>query len=127
MNRLLSSARTSRHFKYGAPFFLFVFGGTYVLREFRTVRYDSDINPRAKKVVSVTEAFGDLEKQTQSKIKLKPENKSLEEELDHLEKTVDTDNWENKRGPRPWEGTVQERPVSRVVKTAPTVKELIGN
>ena len=48
MNRLLSNFRTSRHLKYGAPFFLFLFGGTYALREFRSVRYDPNINPRAK-------------------------------------------------------------------------------
>ncbi len=47
MNRLLSSARASRHLKYGAPFFLFLFGGNYALRQFRSVRYDTDINPKA--------------------------------------------------------------------------------
>jgi hypothetical protein len=47
MNRLFTSARASRHLKYGAPFFLFLFGGNYALRQFRSVRYDTDINPKA--------------------------------------------------------------------------------
>jgi hypothetical protein len=44
-----------------------------------------------------------------------------------LEKKVDLDNWENKRGPRPWEGTVQERPIKRIAKSPPNVKDLIEN
>lgn len=114
MSKFAHSFRTSRHLKYGAPFFLFLLGGTYALREFRTVRYDSDINIKANKYVTLEEAFGELERKTNNRLKLKPQKLSLEEELATLEKKVDTDNWENKRGPRPWEGTVPERPVSRL-------------
>jgi len=34
--------------------------------------------------------------------------KSLEEEYDNMVKTVDTDNWKNIRGPRPWEENTTE-------------------
>jgi hypothetical protein len=48
MNRFVLGLRASRHLKYGAPFFLFLLGGTYALREFRSVRYDAELNPKAK-------------------------------------------------------------------------------
>jgi len=39
--------------------------------------------------------------------------KTAEEELEALDAKIDWDNWENKRGPRPWEGTVEARPIKR--------------
>jgi hypothetical protein len=42
------------------------------------------------------------------------ENKFLINFTALLERKVDTENWENKRGPRPWEETVQQdRPTKR--------------
>ena len=46
MASLFSRVRASKHFKNGLPFFLFIGGGAFALKEFRTVRYDSNINIR---------------------------------------------------------------------------------
>ena len=55
----------------------------------------------------------------------KPAKKTLEEDLEILEKKVDLDNWENKRGPRPWEeGSIEARPKVRLEHSGPTVAEL---
>jgi len=124
MSALLARISNSKHFKHGAPFFLFIFGGAYALREFRSVRYDSDLNPHAKKLIKPEEAFEDLSKRT-DKVKHKPTKATLEEDLDKIYEKVDLDNWENKRGPRPWEaGSIKERPVKRFVHEHPTVEEL---
>jgi len=131
MSSLLARISNNKHFKNGVPFFLFIFGGGYALREFRSVRYDSDLNPQAKKLIKPEEAFGDLSKKSE-KVKLKQSKATLEEDLDTLYDKVDLDNWENKRGPRPWEaGSIKERPVNRVKHAPPTIEELtqsnIGN
>jgi len=126
MNSLLSRITNNRHFKNGAPFFLFLFGGGYALREFRSVRYDSDLNPHAKKFLKPEEAFGDIAKS--GKVSLKQSKATLEEDLDTLQEKVDIDNWENKRGPRPWEaGSIKERPVRRFSHAPPTVEELTSS
>lgn len=36
-----------------------------------------------------------------------PSEVTLEKEFDKTMSTLDLDNWENKRGPRPWEENVQ--------------------
>jgi cytochrome c oxidase assembly protein subunit 16 len=104
MVQWLTKATRSRHFQYGVPFFCFIFGGAYALKQFRSVRYDSDLNPKANKFVKPEE----FEKALQEKrIKdkglmhsISEKEISLEQEYEKL-KEVDIDNWENKRGPRP--------------------------
>lgn len=124
MSSLLARITNNRHFKNGGPFFLFIFGGAYALREFRTVRYDSDLNPNAKKFIKPEDAFGDISKRT-NKVELKKTKATLEEDLDTLYNKVDLENWENKRGPRPWEaGSIKERPLNRIEHAPPTVAEL---
>ena len=59
------------------------------------------------------------------KIHFNKTQSTLEEDLDSYETKVDTDNWENKRGPRPWEpGSIEERQARRFAHSAPTVQEL---
>jgi len=124
MNSFFSRISNNKHFQNGVPFFLFIFGGAFALREFRTVRYDSDLNPNAKKLLKPEEAFADLAKRS-NRIQHKQTKNSLEEDLDTLHEKHDLDNWENKRGPRPWEaGSIKDRPVKRFVHEAPTVEEL---
>jgi len=125
MSSLLARISNNKHFKNGLPFFLFIFGGGYALREFRSVRYDSELNPHAKKLIKPEEAFGDIANKTGGKIQLKPSKATLEEDLDTLYEKVDLENWENKRGPRPWEaGSIKERPIKRFNHAPPTVEEL---
>jgi len=125
MSTFLPRLLNNRHFKNGIPFFLFIFGGGFALKEFRTVRYDSELNPKQNKnLITIEEAFGDKS----DKIELRPHKATLEEDLEVLKEKVDLDNWENKRGPRPWEeGSIPERPIVRVNKSPITVKELISN
>ena len=46
MASFFSRLRANKHFQSGVPFFLFIGGGAFALKEFRTVRYDSNINIR---------------------------------------------------------------------------------
>lgn len=95
------------------------------MREFRSVRYDSELNPRANKFLKPEEVFKELGKNSGEKVQFNKTVNTLEEDLDSYESKVDTDNWENKRGPRPWEpGSIQERPARRFSHSAPSVQEL---
>jgi len=125
MNSLLARISNNKHFQNGVPFFLFIFGGAYALREFRSVRYDSNLNPKAAKLLTPEEAFGDTAERLGGKVVHKPSKATLEEDLETLHKKVDLDNWENKRGPRPWEaGSIKERPIKRFEHAPPTVEQL---
>jgi len=127
MSQFLDRLRRSKHFRFGAPFFLFIFGGQYALRKFREVRYDSSINPRANRnLLSPEEAFADINQKAGKRV-FEQTARSAEEELNVLDKKIDWDNWENKRGPRPWEGTIEKREVKRLEKDPVTVKELLGS
>ena len=125
MRSLFSRIINNRHFKNGVPFFAFIFGGAYALREFRSVRYDSELNPKASKYVKPEEVFKELGKTSGERVQFNKTLNTLEEDLDSYETKVDTDNWENKRGPRPWEpGSIQERTARRFPHSAPSVQEL---
>jgi len=123
----LARVASSKHFKYGLPFFTFIFGGSFALSEFRSVRYDSKLNPKVAKFVKPEEAFGESELLKRKNIKYRNTEKevSLEEELENLNKKIDLDNWENKRGPRVWEeDTIVKREKFRMKMSPPTVAEL---
>ncbi|XP_028040128.1 cytochrome c oxidase assembly protein COX16 homolog, mitochondrial [Bombyx mandarina] len=79
-----------RTFRYGVPFILFVVGGSFGLREWTQIRYQFS----QVKGVSKEEA---------EKMGLHREKTvSLDTAYEEIQK-LDIDNWENKRGPRPWE------------------------
>jgi len=123
MSTLITRLLKNKHFKNGIPFFLFIFGGGYALKEIRSVRYDSELNPHAKKFIKPEEAFDEVK----GKVNFEKTKASLEEDLEKLNEKVDLDNWENKRGPRPWEaGSIKPRPIRRFEHAAPTVQELTG-
>jgi len=130
MSSLLTRIQRSKHFQYGVPFFLFIFGGKFVLEDIRSVRYDKSINPNSgKNLVTPEEAFAELEKEYPgAKFKYQKNNKTAEEELEELDKKYNWDDpeaWENKRGPRPWEGTIEKRQIKRVPKEPLNVKDLL--
>lgn len=81
-----------RSVKYGIPFLIVVVGGSFGLKEFTQLRYQfskvSLIRPDELK------KFGVEMK--------KPGEVTLESEYEKI-KNIDLDNWEQKRGPRPWE------------------------
>ena len=81
----------SRLFKFGVPFFAVVIGGSFVLEQFAKIRYEYRRSQLLPKEVA------------EAGIKMrKPEEVTLEKEFEKLQK-LDIDNWENIRGPRPWE------------------------
>ncbi|XP_014281437.1 cytochrome c oxidase assembly protein COX16 homolog, mitochondrial [Halyomorpha halys] len=78
--------------KYGMPFFTLIVGGSLGLKEFSQLRFQysktSLIRPEE------AEAYG---------VKMKkPGEVTLETEFEKI-KSLDTENWEMVRGPRPWE------------------------
>lgn len=87
-----------RLFRYGVPFLIFVLGGSFGLKEFTSLRYEfrkhSPVNPE------IAEKYG---------VKMKkPGEVTLESEFEKIKK-LDIDNWNNIRGPRPWEGNEQHK------------------
>ncbi|KAI4459574.1 mitochondrial outer membrane protein 25 [Holotrichia oblita] len=82
--------------KYAVPFFILVVGGSFGLKEFAKLRYQfSQISPVRKEA----EKLG---------IQMKnPSDITLEKEYEKL-KQLDIDNWEQIRGPRPWEENFSE-------------------
>lgn len=88
---MLKSLTENKHFKYGAPFLIAVVGGSFGLKHYTQLRYDIH---NESHIVAKTKALEDI-------LKAKPV--SLEEEYEEYKRTVDLDNWQNIRGPRPWE------------------------
>ncbi|RZB38731.1 COX16 domain containing protein [Asbolus verrucosus] len=88
LNRFLNK----KSIKYGLPFLVVIVGGSFGLREFSQLRYQfskvSSVKPSDFKEAGV-------------EIK-KPGEVTLETEYEKIKK-MDIDNWEQVRGPRPWE------------------------
>ncbi|CAB1420151.1 unnamed protein product [Pleuronectes platessa] len=85
--KLLQKNKTVR---YGVPMLLLIVGGSFGLREFTQLRYDSQ---RIK---------GKLDPSLEAKVNLEKQPVMLEEQYERI-KEKDLDGWRNIRGPRPWE------------------------
>ncbi|KAJ8718445.1 hypothetical protein PYW08_002682 [Mythimna loreyi] len=95
MRNSFAAASKRKSFKYGLPFILFMVGGSFGLREWTQIRY------QFSKVKGVS-------KEEAAKMGLNREKEvTLEQTYEEIQK-LDIDNWENKRGPRPWE-TVDQK------------------
>ncbi|KAH9394286.1 Cytochrome oxidase assembly [Tyrophagus putrescentiae] len=81
-------------FKYGVPFLSFVVLGSFLLREFTSIRYE--IHSYKRKYG--TRRSGDDEEPQEVEVQ-----KQEEEQIKALGKLGDNDDWKNIRGPRPWE------------------------
>lgn len=79
--------------KFGAPFLTFLVIGSYGLKEFAELRYTF----RKSRLITVEEA-------EKAGVRLRPKDfkASIEEEAEKLQEE-NLDQWENIRGPRPWE------------------------
>lgn len=100
MNPLLRVKKflNQRVVKYGFPFLLVMLGGSFGLKEFAQLRYQFSRNS------TITPA--EMEKHG---IKMKkPGEVTLETEYEKI-KNLDIDNWEQVRGPRPWEENFEEK------------------
>lgn len=80
--------------KYGAPFLILIVGGSFALKEFAQLRYTFS----KQKTLTPDEAakFG---------IQMKPREEVSLENVYEKTKSINISDWENKRGPRPWEET----------------------
>ena len=82
----------SRFLKHGLPMIVFVIAASYGLVVFTSIR----IKKRDEKNKLLTaEEMLSFQKKVKKVI--------VEEEYESIRKKLDIDNWENKRGPRPWE------------------------
>ncbi|XP_044260702.1 cytochrome c oxidase assembly protein COX16 homolog, mitochondrial [Tribolium madens] len=92
----ISQFLNRRSVRYGLPFLLVVLGGSFGLREFAQLRYQfsrvSSVKPEEMKKLGVEMK--------------KPGEVTLESEYEKIKK-IDIDNWEQVRGPRPWEESTQ--------------------
>ncbi|XP_026741437.1 cytochrome c oxidase assembly protein COX16 homolog, mitochondrial [Trichoplusia ni] len=92
----ISTLSKRKTYRYGLPFILFMVGGSFGLREWTQIRYQFS----QVKGVSKDEA---------EKMGLHRENEvTLEKTYEEIQK-LDIDNWENKRGPRPWEMAEEQK------------------
>ena len=65
MSKIFARIQQNKHFKYGIPFFAFIFGGKLLLEELRSVRYDPVLNPKGnKKLSKYLYILGDLQRNT---------------------------------------------------------------
>ncbi|KAJ4922542.1 hypothetical protein JOQ06_021837 [Pogonophryne albipinna] len=86
----LKALKKNKTIQYGVPMLLLVVGGSFGLREFTQIRYDSQ--RIMKKLDPSLEAQVNVERQPVI----------LEEEYEKIKK-VNMEEWRNIRGPRPWE------------------------
>ncbi|KAM3965634.1 cytochrome c oxidase assembly protein COX16 homolog l(3)neo43 [Aphomia sociella] len=91
----ITSMRKNKSFKYGLPFLLFMLGGSFGLREWTQIRYQ------------FSQVKGVSKKEAEKMGLHRDKNVTLESTYEEIQK-LDTDNWENKRGPRPWEDNNQK-------------------
>lgn len=89
----------SRFVRHGLPFLSLIVGGSFLLKEYATLRYQF----RKSEITTAKE----IAKKTG--IEAKQEPVTLEKIYDEMKKE-DIDTWVNIRGPRPWEDskTVQD-------------------
>lgn len=84
--------------RYGFPFLIVTVGGSFGLKEFAQLRYQftkkSQITPEEMKKHGIEMK--------------KPGEVTLETEYEKI-KNLDIDNWEQVRGPRPWEENYQQK------------------
>ncbi|KAK5917291.1 hypothetical protein CgunFtcFv8_012194 [Champsocephalus gunnari] len=86
----LKALKKNKTMKYGVPMLLLVVGGSFGLREFTQIRYDSQ---RIRKK---------LDPSLEAQVNLERQPVILEEEYEKIKK-VNMEEWRNIRGPRPWE------------------------
>ncbi|XP_033984984.1 cytochrome c oxidase assembly protein COX16 homolog, mitochondrial [Trematomus bernacchii] len=98
----LKALQKNKTIKYGVPMLLLVVGGSFGLREFTQIRYDSQ---RIRKK---------LDPSLEAKVNVERQPVILEEEYEKIKK-LKMDEWRNIRGPRPWEDSreYQEQQRSR--------------
>ncbi|XP_018565346.1 cytochrome c oxidase assembly protein COX16 homolog, mitochondrial-like [Anoplophora glabripennis] len=94
-SKTLNSFLKKKSIKYGLPFLLVVLGGSFGLKEFAQLRYQfskvSVVRPEEMKKYGIEMK--------------KPGEVTIDTEFEKVKK-LDIDNWEQVRGPRPWEENI---------------------
>ncbi|XP_071354598.1 cytochrome c oxidase assembly protein COX16 homolog, mitochondrial [Trachinotus anak] len=86
----IKALQRNKTVKYGVPMLLLVVGGSFGLREFTQIRYDSQKIKRR------------LDPSLEAKVNIEKQPVMLEEEYERM-REMNLDEWKNIRGPRPWE------------------------
>ena len=81
-----------RFFKFGLPLILFVVLGSFGLSEFTSLRVEK--RDEKNRMLTAEETL---------KFQKKVQKVEIEQEFEDIKSKVNIDQWENKRGPRPWE------------------------
>ncbi|KAL7635194.1 UNVERIFIED_CONTAM: hypothetical protein RMT77_014180 [Armadillidium vulgare] len=85
------STKNSHFVRYGLPLLVLVIGGSFGLKQFTSIKYEYNQKKLFREVAA------------KEGIDLKPASEvTLEKAFEEIQE-IDTTNWENKRGPRPWE------------------------
>ncbi|XP_023953093.1 cytochrome c oxidase assembly protein COX16 homolog, mitochondrial [Bicyclus anynana] len=96
LQTIVKNYKKNKFLRYGLPFLIFTVGGSLALKEWTQIRYQF----AQVKGMSNAEA---------EKMGLHRDKKvTLEGVYDEIQK-LDIDNWENKRGPRPWEPAEEKK------------------
>ncbi|XP_055540634.1 cytochrome c oxidase assembly protein COX16 homolog, mitochondrial [Wyeomyia smithii] len=103
LQRRLQYYSRQKFFRFGVPFLCLIVGGSFGLQQFAQLRYT--FSKKGTLTPEEAEKYGITMK--------KPEEVTLETEYEKV-KSIDIDNWDNVRGPRPWEeGTMANRPQAK--------------
>ncbi|XP_037896640.1 cytochrome c oxidase assembly protein COX16 homolog, mitochondrial [Glossina fuscipes] len=92
---IFKKIKKNKNFMYGVPFLILMVAGSFGLQKFSELRYkysrQQTITPEEMELIGVNMK--------------KPEDVTIEREFEKITK-LDIENWENIRGPRPWEENV---------------------
>ncbi|CAN7942015.1 unnamed protein product [Ixodes hexagonus] len=91
LKSLFESVYRRRFIRLGVPFMIFVIGGSFGLKHFTSLRYEF-------RTTKITQE--DAEKEG---LKMKAPGEVTVESVYEEIQDIDIDNWQNVRGPRPWE------------------------
>ncbi|XP_022605777.1 cytochrome c oxidase assembly protein COX16 homolog, mitochondrial-like [Seriola dumerili] len=86
----IKALQKNKTVRYGVPMLLLVVGGSFGLREFTQIRYDSQKIKRK------------LDPSLEAKVNIEKQPVILEEEYEKM-RELNLEEWKNIRGPRPWE------------------------
>ena len=90
--RLSAYLRRNKFFRFGLPMIFFTVLGSFGLAEFTSVKIKRRDEKNRMLTAEETLSFQKKKKQV-----------DVEEEFTKLQEELDIEQWENKRGPRPWE------------------------
>ncbi len=98
----LRRLKKSKFLRFGLPMITFMVLGSFGLAEFTVIRVQK--RDEKNRMLTAEETL---------KFQKKVERVDVEAEWEKIRESVDIDDWENKRGPRPWEEGTLGRPAQQ--------------